>query len=143
MARKEHKTKTRGAAGMHKKVGEEFLLKNIKKEGVLATDSGLQYQIVEFGSGAVPDSYSTVIIHQRAQLLHGAILEDTYRVNTPDELPLNELIEGLQEGLQLMKVGSRYKFWVPSDLAWGKKGTSSKIPPFAVLSFDIRLIDIK
>lgn len=82
-----------------------------------------------------------VTIHQRALLLNGTILEDTYRENKADEVAVNELIEGLQEGLCMMSKGSRYKFWVPADLAWGKKGTGNKIPPFAVLQFDIRLID--
>jgi FKBP-type peptidyl-prolyl cis-trans isomerase FkpA len=75
-------------------------------------------------------------------LLDGKILEDTYRHNKPDEGAIDELITGLQEGLQMMTVGSRYKFWVPADLAWGRKGTGNKIPPNAVLSFDIRLMEI-
>ena len=86
--------------------------------------------------------FNTVQIHQRALLLDGKILEDTYRQTKPYEVKINELIEGLQEGLQMMSVGSRYKFWLSPDLAWGKKGTGNKIPPNAVLSFDIRLVKI-
>ena len=123
-------------------MGEDFLAINLQKDGVFETKSGLQYLIVEETSGAKPDEWSTIRIHQRAQLLDGKILEDTYRQNKPDEVALNEMIEGLQEGLQLMSIGSRFKFWVPADLAWGRKGTSNKIPPYAVLAFDIRLVEI-
>ncbi|WP_107820796.1 FKBP-type peptidyl-prolyl cis-trans isomerase [Mangrovibacterium marinum] len=142
MAKRESKTKNKGAAGHHRKMGEEFLEQNRHKEGVIETASGLQYLIVEQTNGDKPDEWSTVRIHQRAQLLDGKILEDTYRQNKPDEVALNEMIEGLQEGLPLMSIGSRYKFWVPAELAWGRKGTSNKIPPFAVLAFDIRLVEI-
>lgn len=142
MGKREQKTKTRGAAGLHKKNGEEFLLKNLKKEGIHQTASGLQYTIIDEGDGIEPYENSTVKIHQRALLLSGAVLEDTYKVNTPDEVKVQDLIDGLKEGILLMKTGSRYKFWVPSELAWGKKGTSNKIPPFAVISFDIRLLEV-
>lgn len=116
---------------------------NARKPGVVETESGLQYTIVEETKGEKPDEWSAVEIHQRALLLSGTILEDTYRANQTSIVPLNELIEGLQEGLQLMSVGSRYKFWVPSDLAWGRKGTGNKIPPNAVLQFDIRLVAVQ
>ena len=142
MAKREKRGKSKSSAGYNQKTGEDFLKQNAQKEGVVETTSGLQYKIVEELEGPRPDEYSTVLIHQRALLLNGSILEDTYRKNEPDEVRVEELIEGLQEGLQLMGKGSRFKFWVPSDLAWGRKGTSNKIPPYAVLSFDIRLVDI-
>ncbi|WP_339738165.1 FKBP-type peptidyl-prolyl cis-trans isomerase [uncultured Sunxiuqinia sp.] len=142
MAKREKKGKSKSSAGYNQKIGEDFLLQNAQKDGVVETASGLQYKIVEEVAGEKPDQDSTVLIHQRALLLNGTLLEDTYRQNKPDEVRLVELIEGLQEGLQLMGKGSRYKFWVPADLAWGRKGTSNKIPPFAVLSFDIRLVDL-
>lgn len=142
MAKREKKGKSKSSAGYNQKIGEDFLLQNAQKDGVVETGSGLQYKIVEEVAGEKPDQDSTVLIHQRALLLNGTLLEDTYRQNKPDEVRLVELIEGLQEGLQLMGKGSRYKFWVPADLAWGRKGTSNKIPPFAVLSFDIRLVDL-
>lgn len=142
MAKREKKARSKGSAGNNRKSGEDFLLLNAKKEGVVETDSGLQYLIVEEVKGAKPGMFDTVKIHQRALLLDGKILEDTYRQNKPDEVKIEELIEGLQEGLQMMNTGSRYKFWVPAELAWGKKGTGNKIPPNAVLSFDIRLVEI-
>jgi len=142
MGRRDKKQRSKGSAGNNRKTGEGFLLQNLQKEGVEETDSGLQYLVVEEKQGKKPGMFDTVQIHQRALLLDGKILEDTYRKNRPDEVKIDELIEGLQEGLQLMSVGSRYKFWVPADLAWGKKGTGNKIPPNAVLSFDIRLVEI-
>ncbi|MFV0522588.1 MAG: FKBP-type peptidyl-prolyl cis-trans isomerase [Mangrovibacterium sp.] len=141
MAKRESK-KTKGGAGHHRKMGEEFLIQNARKEGVIETSDGLQYLILEETAGDKPDKYATVIMHQRAQLLDGKLLEDTYKQNTPEEVRIAEVIDGLQEGLTLMSVGSRYKFWVPSELAWGRKGTSNKIPPYAVLAFDIRLLEI-
>lgn len=142
MARREKKSRNKGSAGNNRKAGEDFLLLNAKKEGVIETDSGLQYLIVEEIKGEKPRMFDMVKIHQRALLLDGKILEDTYRLNKPDEVKIEELIEGLQEGLQMMNVGSRYKFWVPAELAWGKKGTGNKIPPNAVLTFDIRILEI-
>lgn len=142
MGRREKKQRSKGSAGNNRKTGEEFLSQNIQKEGVFETDSGLQYFIVEELNGAKPGMFDLVKIHQRALLLDGKILEDTYRQNKPDKVKIDELIEGLQEGLQMMSVGSRYKFWVPAELAWGRKGTGNKIPPNALLSFDIRLVEI-
>lgn len=142
MAKREKKLRSKGSAGNNRKAGEDFLRQNMMKTGVEETDSGLQFSIVEETTGESPRLNDKVKIHQRALLLDGKILEDTYRQNCPDEVAIEELIEGLQEGLQLMSVGSRYKFWVPADLAWGRKGTGNKIPPNAVLSFDIRLLEI-
>ena len=142
MAKREKRGKSKSSAGYNQKIGEDFLVQNSRKEVVVETRSGLQYKVVEAVEGPQPDEFGTVLIHQRALLLNGTILEDTYRQNKPDEVKMEELIEGLQEGLQLMSKGSRYKFWVPSELAWGRKGTSNKIPSFAVLTFDIRLVDI-
>ncbi len=142
MARREKKSRSKGSAGNNRKTGEDFLIENLQKQGVIETETGLQYSVVEEKQASKPGMFNTVLIHQRALLLDGKILEDTYRQNRPDEVKIEELIEGLQEGLQMMSVGSRYKFWVPADLAWGKKGTGNKIPPNAVLSFDIRLVEI-
>ncbi len=142
MARRENRGRSKGSAGNNRKTGEDFLLNNKQKAGVVETESGLQYLVVDDKQGQKPGLYDTVKIHQRALLLDGKILEDTYRQNQPDEVKVEELIEGLQEGLTMMSVGSRYKFWVPAELAWGRKGTGNKIPPNAVFSFDIRLMEI-
>ncbi len=142
MARREKRSRSKGSAGHNRKSGEDFLLQNSKKEGVIETGSGLQFLVIDEKTGVKPDLFDTVLIHHRTLLLDGKILIDTYRQNKPDEVKVDELIEGLQEGLQMMAAGSRYKFWVPADLAWGRKGTGNKIPPNAVLSFDIRLLEI-
>lgn len=141
MAHRESKKRNNGSAGNNRKSGEDFLQNNAQKDGVFETESGLQYIIIEKTDNEKPDSECIATIHQRALLLNGTILEDTYRQNKIEEVRIKELIEGLQEGLLLMPKGSRYKFWVPSDLAWGRKGTGNKIPPNAVLHFDIRLVD--
>ncbi len=143
MARREKRQKNKGSAGNNRKAGGDFLDQNAHKPGVTETESGLQFLIVEDKDGDKPEEWSTVEIHQRALLLNGTLLEDTYRANQTSIVPLNELIEGLQEGLQMMSVGSRYKFWIPSELAWGRKGTGNKIPPNAVLHFDIRLVSLQ
>ena len=142
MARREKRLRNKGSAGNNRKIGEDFLLQNSKKEGVTETDSGLQFLIVEEKDGTNLGMFDTVKIHQRVLLLNSKILIDTYRLNKPDEVRVDELIEGLQEGLQMMTEGSRYKFWIPAELAWGRKGSGNKIPPNAVLFFDIRVVEI-
>lgn len=141
MAKRDKRTKSRGSAGNNRKTGEEYLTKNKQKEGIIETDSGLQYKIVEQGSGEKPDTKATITVHQRCQLVNGTIIEDTYRENEPSEVKMEELIEGYQEGILLMNKGAKYKFFIPSDLAWGKNGTGSKIPPNSLLIFDVKLID--
>lgn len=141
MAKRDKRDRSRGSAGNNRKAGESFLEKNAKKEGVFVTDSGLQYLIIEEGDGEKPDSKAVITVHQRCQLVNGTVIEDTYKENEPSEVKMEELIEGYQEGVQLMKKGARYKFFIPNELAWGKNGTGNKIPPYSVLIFDVRLID--
>ena len=141
MANREKRNKSRGSAGNNRKTGDVFLDKNRGKEDIIETDSGLQYKIIESGEGDSPNEDSYVIVHQRCTLINGTLLEDTYRENEPSEVHMKELIEGYQEGLMLMNKGARYKFFIPSELAWGKNGTGNKIPPNAVLLFDVRLVD--
>lgn len=141
MSKREKRNKSRGSSGHNRKAGEDFLAKNRQKEGVIETESGLQYTVIEEGEGDRPEAHHHVIVHQRCQLLNGKLIEDTYRENETTEAPMKELIEGYREGLLLMSKGSRYKFFIPSDLAWGKKGTGNKIPPNAILIFDVRLVD--
>lgn len=141
MAGRDKRNKSRGSAGNNRKTGEDFLAKNKKKEGVIETASGLQYKIVEEGEGASPDAKAFITVHQRCQLVNGTLIEDTYRENETSEVKMEELIEGYQEGVQLMNKGARYKFFIPSELAWGKSGTGTKIPPNSILLFDVRLVD--
>jgi len=122
-------------------MGEDFLEKNRSKTGLKETESGLQYMVIEEGEGDYPDSDANIVVHQRCQLISGTIIEDTYRKNETSEVNLSELIEGYQEGIQLMNKGARFKFFIPWELAWGKSGSGSKIPPYSMLIFDVRLID--
>ena len=124
---------------MNRKASAEFLDKNRKKEGVIETSTGLQYTVIEKGNGNHPDIESVITVHQRILLIDGTVIKDTYRTGELDSFDLSEGIEGLKEGIPLMKEGSRYKFFVPPDLAWGKRGAGSKIGPYATLIFDIRL----
>ena len=141
MAGRNKRERSRGSAGNNRKAGEDFLAKNQKKEGVIETATGLQYQVVVEGDGEQPGEQAIITVHQRCQLVNGDIIEDTYKENKPSEVKMEELIEGYQEGIQLMKKGARYKFFIPSELAWGKNGTGNKIPPYSVLIFDVKLID--
>ena len=141
MAKREKRNRSRGSSGNNRKTGEGFLEKNRKKEGILETDSGLQYMVIEKGEGDCPNEKANITVHQRCQLVNGTIIEDTYRENAPSEVKMEELIEGYREGVQLMKKGARYKLFLPSELAWGKTGTGTKIPPNSVLIFDVKLIE--
>ena len=102
---------------------------------------GLQYKVIEEGDGPAPFDHCNVIVHQRCALLNGKVIEDTYKENEPDEVPIDELIEGYREALLLMKKGGKSRFYIPPDLAWGSKGSGHKIPPNSVLIFDVRLVD--
>jgi FKBP-type peptidyl-prolyl cis-trans isomerase len=101
----------------------------------------LQYEIIKEGEGDVPDAEANVMVHQRAMLVGGKILDDTYKENTTMEFKLNETIEGYQEALAMIKKGGRIKFFVPPELGWGKKGSGGRIGPNAVVIFDVALVD--
>ena len=133
------KKRGRGTVGDNRAETEEFLKKNRMKEGVVETASGLQYMILEPGEGASPTEWSTVEVNQRILLVDGTVIKDTFRTPDHDRFTMQEAIAGLKEGLPLMKVGGRFRFVVPPDLAWGKRGAGDKIGPYAALIFDIRL----
>lgn len=141
MGKKEGKKMNRGSAGQNKKKSSDFLEKNRKKNGVFETASGLQYEIVKEMSGAKPNKSSIVTVHQRAMLLGGKILDDTYKENKPMEFNLSDVIDGYREGLMMMSTGSRYRFFVPPELGWGKKGSGGRIGPYSVVIFDVALQD--
>ena len=141
MGKREKRNRSRGSVGNNRKTGEDFLEKNSKKSDVNETKSGLQYIIIEEGKGDKPDSNANINVHQRCQLVNGTLIDDTYKKNEPSEVKMEELIEGYQEGIQLMNKGARYKFFIPAELCWGKQGSGSKIPPNSVLIFDVKLID--
>jgi FKBP-type peptidyl-prolyl cis-trans isomerase FkpA len=142
MGRGKSKGAGKGSKGQNRKNTESFLDKNRQKEGVKVFDSGLQMLILEKGDDhTLPDLNAQVTIHQRILLTDGTVIRDTYQENTPETFPLQEAIPGLKEGIPLMNKSGRSKFFVPPELAWGKRGAGDKIGPMATLIFDIRLID--
>jgi len=141
MSKGNNKQKSGGSSGQNRKNSDDFLTQNLKKPNIKETPSGLQYEIIKEGEGEFPNEDSIVIVHQRAMLLGGKILDDTYKENSTMEFKLSETIEGYQEGLMMMKPGSRYKFFVPPELGWGKKGSGGRIGPNAVVIFDVNLVE--
>jgi len=139
MPRKRKNQSSRGSAGQNRAESDAFLKKNGAKPEVVKTASGLQYTIQDPGTGKSPDKWSTVEVNQRILLVDGTILKNTYHGTETDIFTMKEAIDGLKEGLALMKEGGKFLFVVPSDLAWGKRGSGKKIGPYAALIFDIRL----
>ena len=123
--------------------GEAFLAKNAKTPGVQTTASGLQYQVLTEGKGAKPVATDTVRVQYKGTLLDGKTFDSSYDRGEPATFPLNQVVPGWQEGIALMPVGSKYKFWIPSKLGYGEKGTpGGPIPPNATLVFEVELLDI-
>ncbi len=139
MGRKKQRKKNRGGAGQNRAESEAFLKKNRQRPGVVETASGLQYTIKDPGTGKSPDEWSTVEVNQRILLVDGTVLKDTYHGTETDTFTIEEAIDGLKEGLPLMKEGGKFHFVVPPDLAWGKRGAGDRIGSYAALVFDIRL----
>jgi len=121
---------------------DEFLKANAKKEGVKTTASGLQYQVLKEGKGKKPTAKDTVEAHYKGTLLNGKQFDSSYDRGEPAQFPLTGVIKGWTEGVPLMTVGSKYKFWIPSDLAYGPRGRPPVIPANSLLVFEIELLDI-
>jgi FKBP-type peptidyl-prolyl cis-trans isomerase len=124
-----------------RKVGVAFLAENSKKEGVKVTDTGLQYESLTEGSGVKPTSEATVRVHYEGSLIDETVFDSSYTREEPVEFRLDQVIPGWSEGLQLMNVGSTYRFYIPSELGYGEQG-NQVIPPNAVLIFKVELLDI-
>ncbi len=107
------------------------------------TASGLEYQVIEAGEGKKPKATDTVLVHYRGTLLDGKEFDSSYKRNQPIGFPLNGVIAGWTEGLQLMSVGAKYLFRIPPELAYGKRGAGNVIPPNATLMFEVELLDIE
>jgi FKBP-type peptidyl-prolyl cis-trans isomerase FklB len=122
--------------------GEAFLAENAKKEGITVTESGLQYEIILAGSGAKPKAISTVKTHYHGTLIDGSIFDSSYDRGQAAEFPVNGVIPGWTEALQMMPVGAKWRLYVPYHLAYGERGAGSKIPPYSALVFDVELLDI-
>ncbi len=123
--------------------GDAFLAQNSKRPGVQTTASGLQYQVLTEGKGAKPQPTDTVRVNYKGMLLDGKTFDSSYDRGEPATFPLDQVVPGWQEGIALMPVGSKYKFWIPSKLGYGDKGTpGGPIPPNATLVFEVELLDI-
>lgn len=122
--------------------GEMFMEENKNKEGVQTTTSGLQYKVLTEGDGAKPSATDRVTVHYRGTLLDGTEFDSSYKRGQPATFALNGVIKGWTEGLQLMKMGSKYEFVIPPELAYGKRGTGAQIGPDATLIFEVELLDI-
>lgn len=121
----------------------KYLADNAKKPGVTTTASGLQYQVIRDGTGAKPVATDTVLVHYEGRLLDGAVFDSSYQRGEPAAFPLNSVIPGWTEGVQLMPTGSKFRFTVPPELAYGSAGAGGVIPPGAVLEFDVELLAVK
>jgi FKBP-type peptidyl-prolyl cis-trans isomerase len=142
MAAQEERQKTMAElAEKNLEEGETFLAKNKEKEGVVTTESGLQYKVLEEGDGDSPTAQDTVRVHYKGTLMDGTVFDSSYQRNEPAEFPVQGVIPGWTEGLQLMKEGAKYRFWIPGNLAYGERGNRG-IPPNAMLTFDVELLDV-
>ena len=122
--------------------GEAFLKENAKRAGITVTPSGLQYEVVKEGSGRQPKASDTVRCHYEGTLIDGTVFDSSYRRNQPAEFGLRQVIAGWTEGVQLMKEGSIFKFYIPYNLAYGERGAGADIPPYAALIFTVELIKV-
>lgn len=126
-----------------RKAGEDFLAENAKRAEVKVTDSGLQYEVLKEGSGASPTATETVEVHYHGTLIDGTVFDSSVDRGQTIEFPLNRVIPGWTEGVQLMKEGAKYRFFIPYNLAYGPQGSAPKIPPYAALIFDVELFEVK
>lgn len=133
------------AAQYEESIAQEqvFLEENAKNEGVVTLPSGLQYQIITEGSGESPTATDKVIAHYKGYLTDGKVFDSSYQRGEPTTFPVNGVIQGWQEALQLMKPGAKWKLFIPNNLAYGERGAGQAIPPYATLIFEIELIGIE
>lgn len=133
---------SRKAAEAAQSVGKKFLEENGKKENVITTASGLQYEVEKEGTGAQPTAEDEVTVHYTGKLINGQVFDSSVNRGEPATFPLNRVIPGWTEGVQLMKEGAKYTFFIPSDLAYGPQGVPGAIPPHSTLIFDVELIKV-
>ena len=122
--------------------GEKYLAENAQKEGVVTLPSGLQYKVLREGNGKKPKATDQVKCHYEGMLVDGTMFDSSIQRGEPTTFPLNGVIAGWTEGLQLMQEGAKYRFFIPYQLGYGERGAGSSIPPFATLVFDVELIEV-
>lgn len=122
--------------------GEKYLAENAQKEGVVTLPSGLQYKVLREGNGKKPKATDQVKCHYEGMLVDGTMFDSSVQRGEPATFPLNGVIAGWTEGLQLMQEGAKYRFFIPYQLGYGERGAGSSIPPFATLVFDVELIEV-
>ena len=125
------------------KAGEEFLAENAKREGVVSLPSGLQYEIITKGVGDKPSANNTVTCHYHGTTIKGEVFDSSVRRGQPASFPLNGVIKGWTEALQLMPTGSKWKLYIPPHLAYGNRGVSREIGPNSTLIFEVELISFR
>ena len=130
-------------AGKAKEEGEAFLAANAKREGVNVTASGLQYEVLTAAEGKKPKAPDKVKVHYEGTLIDGTVFDSSYRRGEAISFGLNQVIKGWTEGVQLMSVGAKYKFFIPYNLAYGERGAGAQIPPYAALIFTVELLGIE
>ncbi len=144
---KAQEMKQRAAAAERFKVnkaeGEKYLAENATKENVHVTASGLQYEVLKEGNGKRPSATDTVVCHYEGTLIDGKMFDSSVKRGEPATFPLNQVIAGWTEGLQLMQEGAKYRFYIPYELGYGERGAGASIPPFSALVFDVELIEVK
>ena len=141
VAKQQEKMKTNGEK--NKKEGEAFLAENKKKEGIKTLPSGLQYKVLNTGSGKKPKLTDTVTTHYRGTLIDGTEFDSSYRRGQPASFPVNGVVRGWTEALQLMEEGAKWQLFIPSPLAYGERGAGNQIGPNATLIFEIELISVQ
>ena len=125
-----------------KEEGEKFLAENGRKEGVVTLPSGLQYKVLKEGKGAKPAAEGKVKCHYEGKLVNGTVFDSSYARNTPAVFPVNGVIQGWVEALQLMNEGSQWELYIPYNLAYGERGAGESIPPYAALVFNVELLEV-
>jgi FKBP-type peptidyl-prolyl cis-trans isomerase FklB len=144
MALQQEMTQKQNASGSeNKKAGEDFLAENKDKEGVKTLPSGLQYQVLQEGSGKSPAASDTVTTHYHGTLIDGTVFDSSYERGQPATFPVNGVIAGWTEALQMMKEGSKWRLFIPSNLAYGTQGAGDAIGPNSTLIFDVELLSVK
>ncbi|MGD8640598.1 MAG: FKBP-type peptidyl-prolyl cis-trans isomerase [Gammaproteobacteria bacterium] len=140
---KEQQAKRQAKGESAKKEGAEFLAKNKKEKGVKELDNGIQYKILKKGDGAQPKPTDTIVAHYKGTLIDGKEFDSSYKRGQPATFAVNQVIQGWQEILPMMHTGSKWKVFIPSDLAYGERGAGANIGPNETLIFEIELLDIK